>query len=79
MRWWPKLPEINRLPAEKKGYAKAWKIVSWTFGMALVFWLVVNGKGDHENQIEHLLMGAAVGLVLGVLFTRNWKMNQPFN
>jgi len=73
------MSEPNRFPAEKKRYAKGWKIVSWTLGMAAVFWLIVNGKGDHENQVEHLLIGAAVGFVLGVLFTRNWKMNRPFN
>jgi hypothetical protein len=59
--------------------AKGWKVLGWTLGMALVVWLITNGKGDYRDPVEHILIGAALGLALGFLFTRNWKMNRPFN
>jgi hypothetical protein len=48
------MSEIDRLLAEKKRFAKQWKIVGWTLGMAFVVWLITNGKegglrGTHSD------------------------------
>ena len=39
--------------------------------MALAVFLITDGKTDSAHPLEHLLIGAALGLVLGYLFSRN--------
>jgi ElaB/YqjD/DUF883 family membrane-anchored ribosome-binding protein len=67
------MSELTRLSESRKRYAKEWKIVSWTLGMTLAVFLITGGKATSEHPLQHLLIGAALGLVLGFLFSRNLK------
>jgi hypothetical protein len=50
-----------------------WKIVDWTLGMAFAVFLVFEGKTIFEHLVQHLFFGAALGFILGFLFSRNWN------
>jgi ElaB/YqjD/DUF883 family membrane-anchored ribosome-binding protein len=67
------MSELARFLESRKRYAKEWKIVSWTLGMALAVFLITDGKTTSEHPLQHLLIGAALGLALGFLFSRNLK------
>jgi hypothetical protein len=53
--------------------AKVFKIVAWTLGMAVGVYLITDGKSGSQHPIEHTLIGASIGLVLGISFARNLK------
>jgi inner membrane protein involved in colicin E2 resistance len=65
------MPALNRIVEWRTRRAKEWKILDWTLGMAFAAFLVFDGKGISEHLLQHLLIGAALGLVLGFLFSRN--------
>jgi hypothetical protein len=67
------MSELTRFLESRKRYAKEWKIVIWTLGMALAVFLITDGKTTSEHPLRHLLIGAALGLALGFLFSRNLK------
>ena len=69
------MSELARFWESRKRYAKEWKIVWWTLGMAVGVYLITDGKSISEHPLQHLLIGAALGLVLGFLFSRNLKAN----
>jgi ElaB/YqjD/DUF883 family membrane-anchored ribosome-binding protein len=52
---------------------QAMKDVDWTLGMAFAAFLIFDGKTTSEHPLQHLLIGAALGFVLGLLFSRNQK------
>jgi len=70
-----KMSELNRLAESRKRYAKEWKIVWWTLGMALAVYLITDGKTISEHPLRHLITGAALGFVLGFLVSQNLKAN----
>jgi hypothetical protein len=41
--------------------------------MAVSVFLITDGKAISEHRLQHLLIGAALGFVLGFLFSRNQK------
>jgi len=49
------------------------KIAAWALGMTLGVYLITDGKSVSEHPLEHALIGASIGLVLGFLFARNPK------
>ena len=54
--------------------AKIIKIVGWTLGMTVSVHLIWDGKGSSASeydQAQHALIGAAIGLILGIIFSRN--------
>jgi hypothetical protein len=53
--------------------AKVFKVVAWTLGMAIGVYLITDGKSMSEHPLEHALIGASIGLVLGFLFARSLK------
>ena len=55
----------------EKDLAKQWKVVWWTLGMAFAVPLITDGKAISEHPVLHLLMGAALGLLLSFSFSRN--------
>ncbi len=71
------MSELTRLLESRKRYAKEWKIVGWTLGMAFAVFLITDGKTTSEHPFQHLLIGAALGFVLGFLFSRNQKAKRP--
>jgi ABC-type nitrate/sulfonate/bicarbonate transport system permease component len=73
------MSELTRLSESRKRYAKEWKIVSWTLGMALAVFLITDGKTTSKHALRHLLIGAALGFVLGLLFTWNPKAKSAVN
>ena len=46
------------------------KVLAWTVGMAAAVILVIDGKSNSPAAGIHLLGGALVGLVLGIIFSR---------
>jgi hypothetical protein len=50
--------------------AKLLKILSWTLGMAIAVFLMTDGKVTSEHPLQHLLIGALLGFVLGAVFSR---------
>jgi hypothetical protein len=57
--------------------AKIIKVVGWTLGMAFAVYLIMDGKSiAPPHPIKHALIGAAMGLVLGILFALNLKTNK---
>jgi ElaB/YqjD/DUF883 family membrane-anchored ribosome-binding protein len=46
-------------------------------GMAFAVFLITDGKVASEHPLQHLLIGAALGVVLGFLFSRNLKRESP--
>jgi hypothetical protein len=67
------MAELTRIVEWKTRYPKEWKIVRWTWGMAVAVFLITYGKAISEHPLQHLLIGAALGFVLGLLFSRNQK------
>jgi len=63
----------------RKRFAKEWKIVWWTIGMMFAVHLITDGKTISDHPLEHLFIGAALGLVFGYLFSRRLKVptNRP--
>jgi|HubBroStandDraft_2_1064218.scaffolds.fasta_scaffold23315_4 hypothetical protein len=53
--------------------AKLLKILGWTLGMAAGIYLIMDGKSRSQHSQEHLLIGAGIGLALGLIFARNIK------
>ena len=53
--------------------AKSFKIVAWTLGMAAGVYLITDGKSGSQHPLEHILIGASIGLILGILFAWNLK------
>ena len=53
--------------------SKIIKIISWTVGMAMGVFLITDGKMETVHPLRHALIGAAIGLVLGFVFSRNTK------
>jgi hypothetical protein len=70
------MSSLARLLESRKTYAKQWKIVSWTLGMAFAVFLITDGKATSEHPVLHLLMGAALGLFLGFFVSRNIGANK---
>ena len=58
--------------------AKLVKIVGWTLGTAVGVYLITDGKSQSEHPLEHVLIGAVIGLSLGIFFARNLKTNKPY-
>jgi hypothetical protein len=67
------MSELTRLTDSRRRYAKEWKITVWTLGIAFAVYLVTDGKTTSAHPIQHLLLGAVLGLVLGYFFSRNVK------
>jgi hypothetical protein len=67
------MSEPARIVEWRTRYAKQWRIVDWTLGMAFAAFLIFDGKTISEHLLQHLLIGAALGFVLGFLFSRNQK------
>ncbi|HSY30615.1 MAG TPA: DUF883 C-terminal domain-containing protein [Verrucomicrobiae bacterium] len=65
------MSELSNLLNSRRKYSKEWKIVAWTLGMAIGVYLITDGKTISEHPLQHLVIGAALGLVLGYLFSRN--------
>ena len=53
--------------------AKIIKIVGWTLGMTVGVYLITDGKSESQHPLEHALIGASIGLVLGFFFAANLK------
>jgi hypothetical protein len=51
--------------------AKVVKIVAWTLGTMLGVHLILDGKVASPHEWQHALIGAAIGLVIGIIFARN--------
>jgi hypothetical protein len=51
--------------------AKIVKIVGWTLGTMVGVVLILDGKIASPHEWQHALIGAAIGLVLGIIFARN--------
>jgi len=64
---------LIQLLESRKRFAKEWKIVGWTVGMMFGIYLITDGKTISEHPFQHLLIGAALGLVLGYLFSRRLR------
>ena len=68
------MSELNRIVEWRTPrYATKWKIVDWTLGMAFAAFVIFDGNATSKNLLQHLLIGAALGFVLGFLFSRNQK------
>jgi hypothetical protein len=67
------MSELSKLIEARRTFAKQWKIVGWTFGIAFATYLITDGKGGSEHPFRHLLIGAAIGWVLGLAFSRSLK------
>jgi len=50
--------------------AKIIKIVGWTIGMTVGVFLITDGKAQSDHPWQHALIGAAIGLILGIFFSR---------
>jgi hypothetical protein len=56
-------------------YARQWKIVWWMLGMTVGVYLITDGKSQSEHPLEHALIGAALGLLIGFIVSRKMKVN----
>jgi hypothetical protein len=65
------MSELSNLLNSRRKYSKEWKIIAWTLGMTIGVYLITDGKTISEHPLQHLLVGAALGLLLGYLFSRN--------
>jgi len=65
------MSSLSHLLESRKTYAKQWKVVWWTLGMAFAVSLITDGKAISEHPVLHVLMGAGLGLLLGFLFSRS--------
>ena len=66
-----RMSELSNLLNSRRKYSKEWKIVAWTLGMTIGVYLITDGKTISEHPLQRLLIGAALGLLLGYLFSRN--------
>jgi hypothetical protein len=66
---------LSQILESRKRFAKEWKIVGWTVGIMLGVYLTTDGRtiSDHPFQLQHLLIGAALGFVLGYLFSQRLR------
>ncbi len=71
------MSELTRFVEWRQRYAREWKVVEWTLGMAFAVFLITDGKTTSEHPLQHLLIGAALGFVLSLLFSRNLKRKSP--
>jgi len=46
------------------------KIVGWTLGMTVGVYLITDGMVRTRYPFQHALIGAACGLILGIIFSR---------
>jgi hypothetical protein len=67
------LEEFSAFRISESVRAKIFKIVAWTLGMMVGVYLITDGKSISEHPLEHALIGASIGLVLGCLFAWNLK------
>jgi hypothetical protein len=51
------------------------KIVGWTVGMTVGVYLITDGKTQSDHPWQHALIGAAIGLILGIIFSRKLGKN----
>jgi len=65
------MSELSNLINSGRRFSKEWKIVAWTLGMTIGVYLITDSKSISEHPLQHLLIGAALGLLLGYLFSRN--------
>jgi len=65
------MSELSNLLNSRRKFSKEWKIVAWTLGMTIGVYLMTDGKTISEHPLQHLLTGAALGLLFGYLFSRN--------
>jgi hypothetical protein len=65
------MSELSHLLNSRTKYSKQWKIVAWTVGMTIGVYLITDGKTISEHPLQHLLIGAALGLLFGYLFSLN--------
>jgi hypothetical protein len=70
------MSSLSRLLESRKTYAKQWKVVWWTLGMAFAVSLITDGKTVSPHPLLHLFMGAGLGLLLGLVFSRNLRANK---
>jgi ElaB/YqjD/DUF883 family membrane-anchored ribosome-binding protein len=45
--------------------------------MAFAVFLITDGKVTSEHPLQHLLIGAALGFVISLLFSRNLNRKSP--
>ena len=64
---------LDALRSQKRMKAKLIKIIGWTVGVAVGVFLIVDGKMETFHPLRHALIGAAIGLVLGLIFSRKTK------
>ena len=69
------MSELDRILESRKRYAKQWRIVWWTLGMTVGVFLITDGKSLSEHPLEHALIGAALGLLVGFFVSRKMKVN----
>jgi hypothetical protein len=51
--------------------AKISNIVGWTVGMTGAVYIITGGKGGpSDHPWQHALIGAAIGLILGIISSR---------
>jgi hypothetical protein len=53
-------------------YRQITKIIGWTGGMALAVFMIMDGKVE-SHPWEHALIGAGIGLILGIIFALRLK------
>jgi hypothetical protein len=56
--------------------AKIFKIMGWTLGMTVGVYLITDGKSTSQYPLEHALIGACLGLVLGFFFAASLKTSK---
>ena len=71
------MSELTRIVQWRQRHAREWKVIEWTVGMAFAVFLITDGKVTSEHPLQHLLIGAALGFVLSLLFSRNLKRKSP--
>jgi uncharacterized membrane protein YqaE (UPF0057 family) len=48
---------------------RAFKVLGWTMGMSFAVYVMLSkGFVSPQEHLEHALIGAAIGLVLGIIF-----------
>jgi hypothetical protein len=66
------MSSLNRIVEWRTSRTNEWKILDWAAGMAFAAFLVLDSKTISQCLL-HLLTGAALGFLLGFLFSRNWN------
>jgi hypothetical protein len=49
---------------------KILKVVGWTLGMTAGLSLITDGKSESGHPWQHALIGASIGLIFGLIFSR---------